>query len=312
MKNCTEIKFCIFTPTFNRADLLPVLYESLSAQTYTSFEWLIVDGGNDESEILINKWTSEANFPIRYVRQTTTGLHGAYNEGAQLAVGELFLIMHSDDSCLPVTLMCFYDAWNNIPQSKKGQYSGVWARCLDQSGAMIGEPMGVESLDSTYHDVIFGRGFKGELFPMVRTDVMKEYPFPMIKGARFIPEGVVWSAIGLKYRTIFIDIPLRKYASISETTGTTDKLTDPAILTKNAPSIILYYRTTLLRDIAWAKCAPLMFFRIAAAYSYYSLLGKIPIQAQLAELPLLSKFLYLVSFPVGAAKYLKLKLISFN
>ena len=175
---------------------------------------------------------------------------------------------------------------------------------------MIGEPMGVESLDSTYHDVIFRRGFKGELFPMVRTDVMKEYPFPMIKGARFIPEGVVWSAIGLKYRTIFIDIPLRKYASITETTGSTDKLTDPVILTKNAPSIILYYRTTLLRDIAWAKYAPLTFLRIAAAYSYYSLLGNIPLHAQLAGLPLLGKVLYFVSFPVGAIKYLKLKLLT--
>jgi glycosyltransferase involved in cell wall biosynthesis len=310
MKNNTEVKFSIFTPTFNRADLLPVLYKSLSAQTYTSFEWLIVDGGSDESEILVNKWKSEANFSIRYIRQITTGLHGAYNEGAQLAVGQLFLIMHSDDSCLPETLMCFNDAWNKIPQDKKGQYSGVWARCLDQAGNMIGESMGVDSLDSTYHDVIFGRGFKGELFPMVRTDVMKEYPFPMIKGARFIPEGVVWSAIGLKYRTIFIDIPLRKYASISESTGSTDKLTDPAILTKNAPSIILYYRTTLLRDIAWAKHAPLMFLRIAAAYSYYSLLGKITIRAQIAGLTTLGKILFFVSFPVGAIKYLKLKLIS--
>lgn len=310
--NSTLVKdsfdFTIFTPTFNRAKLLPAVYESLCSQTQKNFEWLVVDGGNDETELLIKKWGDEADFPIRYIRQTTTGLHGAYNEGALHAHGDLFLTMHSDDSCLPETLERFNESWKKIPVADRSQYSGIWARCLDQSGVMIGRSMGVVWLDSTYHEMMFKHGIRGEMFPMVRTDVMREFPFPMIAGARFVPEGFVWSAIGVKYRTIFIDTPLRKYAVIDAAAGSTDKLTDPAILTKNAPSIILYYRTTLLRDIYWARFAPLIFLRIAAAYAYYSLLGKVRIIDQIKGLPLFSSVLWCLAFPIGATKYLQMQM----
>ena len=38
----------VFTPTFNRATLLPRLYESLVNQTFLDFEWLIVDDGSTD------------------------------------------------------------------------------------------------------------------------------------------------------------------------------------------------------------------------------------------------------------------------
>ncbi|MCM1235166.1 MAG: glycosyltransferase family 2 protein, partial [Ruminococcus flavefaciens] len=36
----------IITPTYNRADLLPRLYESLLKQTNTDFEWMVIDDGS--------------------------------------------------------------------------------------------------------------------------------------------------------------------------------------------------------------------------------------------------------------------------
>ena len=302
------LDFTVFTPTFNRAKLLPDLYSSLCSQTYKSFEWLIVDGGNDDTELLINKWRDDADFPIRYVRQSTAGLHGAYNEGAVNARGDLFLTMHSDDSCLPETLKRFKESWEKIPVTDRIQYSGIWARCLNQSGKMIGRSIGVDWLDSTYHEIVFKHGLRGEMFPMIRTDVMREFPFPIINGARFVPEGLVWSAVGIKYRTILVDFPLRKYSSINESTGTTDKLTDPSVLTKNAPSIILYYRSTLIRDIYWKKFSPLIFLRIAAAYTYYSFLGKVSIRDQIKGLPFFSIILWCLTCPIGIAKYIHMQL----
>ena len=38
----------VFTPTYNRAHLLPRLYESLCRQTYADFEWLVVDDGSTD------------------------------------------------------------------------------------------------------------------------------------------------------------------------------------------------------------------------------------------------------------------------
>ena len=44
----------IFTPTYNRAHLLPRLYDSLKKQTKKDFVWLVVDDGSvDDTQKLI-------------------------------------------------------------------------------------------------------------------------------------------------------------------------------------------------------------------------------------------------------------------
>lgn len=36
----------ILTPTYNRAGMLPILYESIKKQLCLDFEWIIVDDGS--------------------------------------------------------------------------------------------------------------------------------------------------------------------------------------------------------------------------------------------------------------------------
>ena len=40
--------FTVFTPTYNRAYILPKLYQSLREQTCKDFEWMIVDDGSTD------------------------------------------------------------------------------------------------------------------------------------------------------------------------------------------------------------------------------------------------------------------------
>jgi len=71
--------FTVFTPSYNSRDTLQRVYESLKAQTYRDFEWLIVnDGSTDGTETLVEKWQRGTAFPIRYFDQDQTmgsGLH---------------------------------------------------------------------------------------------------------------------------------------------------------------------------------------------------------------------------------------------
>ena len=86
----------VFTPTYNRAHLLPRLYESLVKQTYRDFEWIIVDdGSSDNTAEVINEW--DADFPIRFFRKENGGKHTSINLGVEKADGELFFIADSDD-----------------------------------------------------------------------------------------------------------------------------------------------------------------------------------------------------------------------
>ena len=67
----------VFTSTYNRAYSLPRLYESLIHQTYTDFEWLVIDDGSiDDTKRLVQQWAQEQKITIRYYYQTNGGKHG--------------------------------------------------------------------------------------------------------------------------------------------------------------------------------------------------------------------------------------------
>ena len=89
----------VFTPTYNRAYCLGNLFNSLCSQTYTDFEWLIVDDGStDNTKSLVEGFCCNSNINIRYVYQKNGGKHRAINRGVAEARGELFFIVDSDDT----------------------------------------------------------------------------------------------------------------------------------------------------------------------------------------------------------------------
>ena len=93
----------ILTPTFNRAHLLPRLFESLTHQTDFNFEWLVIDDGSTDgtSDLFAGKTFLSAPFPIRYYRQENSGKHRALNAGVKQAKGDFIFIADSDDWLLP-------------------------------------------------------------------------------------------------------------------------------------------------------------------------------------------------------------------
>ena len=78
----------VLTPTYNRAALLPRLFESLCRQTCKDFEWIVVDDGStDETEAVVRSVGREAAFPVRYLRKENGGKHTAVNLGVREAEG---------------------------------------------------------------------------------------------------------------------------------------------------------------------------------------------------------------------------------
>ena len=88
----------IFTPTYNRANFLPRLYESLKRQTRKDFVWLVVDDGSiDNTRDLIKSWMGEHIIDIRYIFKENGGKMRAHNVGVQECETELFMCLDSDD-----------------------------------------------------------------------------------------------------------------------------------------------------------------------------------------------------------------------
>ena len=76
--------FKVFTPTYNRAYILPNLYKSLCSQKCKDFEWLIVDDGSeDDTQSVIQEWIQDdaKGFKIHYYKKANGGKPRAINYG---------------------------------------------------------------------------------------------------------------------------------------------------------------------------------------------------------------------------------------
>jgi glycosyltransferase involved in cell wall biosynthesis len=175
-----DVKVTVLTPTFNRARLLPRLYASLCRQTFSDFEWLIVDdGSNDDTRALVGEW-ADAPFPIRYVFQANRGSKVAWNLGVQLAEGELLAVIGSDDYYVPYAIELLLDGWSGLD----ARWVSVNGRTIRPNGELNGLPFS-NTLDIDSMSYSYRRRLAGDTAGLSRTDVVRRYPFPTRRrGAR--------------------------------------------------------------------------------------------------------------------------------
>jgi glycosyltransferase involved in cell wall biosynthesis len=293
--------FTVFTPTYNRCHTLNRVYESLKIQTYQNFEWLIVDDGStDQTSALIAKWQKDSNFFIRYFYQPNQGKHIAFNLGVKKAKGVFFLNLDSDDACEENALERFKYHWDQIPEEKKKQFSGVSCLCKTPEGNIIGSQFPLNPIDSNTLEITYRYKITGDKWGFHRTDVLAKFPFPEVKNAFFIPEGIVWSGIARKYQTRFINEPLLKvYYDDPKTSLSRNK--NPV---KHALGLGIWHKTILNKEIDFFWFYPWYFLRSAIHYSRFSLHSGVDLLTQFKELKrIMGKILYLITFYLGFLVY---------
>jgi len=201
-----DYAFTVFTATYNRARTLPAVFESLRKQTFQNFEWIIVDDGStDHTSSLVAAWQRDTTLPIQYLQQSNSGKHVAYNRAGSRARGQLFLTVDSDDFCSVYALERFLSHWLAIPTEERRQFSGVTCLCQDPAGRVIGERFPRDVIDSDAITMHYWLGISGDKGGLHRTDVMREFPFPVIAGEKFLSEGIVWNRIAAKYKMRFVN-----------------------------------------------------------------------------------------------------------
>lgn len=231
--------FTVFTPAYNRAHTLPRVFESLCAQTFRNFEWLLVDDGStDVTRQLVEDFKAKAAFPIRYVFQSNLGKHVAFNRAVAEARGELFLTLDSDDACTPQALERLRFHWDAIPEKERNNFSAVTALCADQNGKVVGLLFPRDITDSNSIDIYTGHRAFGDKWGFQRTSILREFPFPEITGEKFIPEGIVWNRIALKYKTRFVNEVLKTCHYLADGLSATSS----AIRARNPLGATLYYQ----------------------------------------------------------------------
>ena len=220
------MKISVVTPTYNRANTLHRVYDSLSGQTNRDFEWIVIDDGSEDGTAqLIEAYKRKADFTIKYMYQENSGKHIALNEGVKLAEGEFIVIADSDDSFVPESFQVLLDAWEEIPEQERSGFRGITCRCYEPDTKQpIGLTFPGNYIDLYGLDAYFKYHYDFEMWGMNRTQVMKEFPFPEVReGLAYYPEIIIWHQMDAKYKVRYINAPLRAYFKDQENATTHKK-----------------------------------------------------------------------------------------
>ena len=178
----------VFTPTYNRKHLLPVLYKSLCAQTSRDFVWLIIDDGSvDDTESLVKEWQNEKLIEIRYFYKKNGGMHTAHNAAYRLIETELNVCVDSDDSMPEDAVEKIASFWNSF--ERKNDVAGILALDFDiNKNQIIGGKLPKDGTVITSEQLIKQNGDYGDKKFIYRTEIINSVnEYPEFEGERLVP-----------------------------------------------------------------------------------------------------------------------------
>ncbi|MBA1147705.1 glycosyltransferase family 2 protein [Ectothiorhodospiraceae bacterium WFHF3C12] len=289
--------FSVFIPTYNRAGVLPRALRSVAEQTFRDLELVVVDdGSSDDTRDIVTAFAETVDFPVRYHWQENQGKHGAYNTALGLLRGRLTVVLDSDDRLVPQALEILKHYWESIPESQRAGFVGVKGMCRWIGGEIYGDSFPSDVFDSDDLSLRTRDAIKGDKVGAVCTEVIREYPYPVVAGERHQRPSYVQRQIAHRYRVRYVNEVIQECEH--QPGGlSSDRF---ALRMRNPRGYRLYH----LADIRDHR-AYLRFTELLDGYGKYvrfSLHGGIGLRQQWREAP--SKLLWLACLPYGAVKYL--------
>ena len=200
-----EKRITVFTPTYNRADLLPNLYASLLRQSSQAFQWLVIDDGStDHTKEVVAAWIQEGRIDIRYVYKENGGLHTGYNKAIDCMDTELSICIDSDDyltdDCIEMVLR-FWD------ENKSEDIAGLIGLDITPDGMVIaGNLPNKKVIDPI---LLLAAKENGDRKYVIRNDCYRQvYPMPVFEGEKnFNPHYLVLK-LCRNYKFLVLNKPL--------------------------------------------------------------------------------------------------------
>ncbi len=291
--------FSLFTPTYNRAHLLPRALQSIEQQTCRDFEVLVIDDGStDDTQAVVESWAAATGLSVHYVWQENAGKPAAHNEAIRRARGRFIVILDSDDVLTPEALEILQRQWQAIPSHEWEHFAGVEGLCADlQTGQIIGDCFPQSVMDSSYLETRYRLGIGGDKKNAMRTDVLRMYPFPLFPGERHLPESIVWNRIAKRYNFRYVN-EIIQYVEY-QPDGLSGRIR--RLRYENPRGFRLAALETI--ELCADYCSRLELYRSAVRYGRYSLLAGVGLFTQWRDIP--RKGLWLLALPEAILHWLK-------
>lgn len=284
------MKLTIFTPTYNRVKLIDRLYKSLLKQTCYDFEWVVVDDGSIDrtDQYFVSLENEKIPFPIIYKKKQNEGKCSAINVGVELARGDYFFIVDSDDYLVSDAVSTIIHKFEPILSNLT--FGAICFLKCHPDQRCVGGEVDYDYLDSDFLSYRNTLHYKGDRAEVIKTAVMREFPFPIYKGEKFLSESTVWNRIAKKYKCRYYNDKI--YICEYQEGGLSDSSSK---LFNNSPKgSMLFYKEGYLNAVSFKQklvCSSLYWrFSFSTDYSGYPELKPLP-----------SMYPYLLFYPLYLA-----------
>jgi len=205
MNKPAKPKLTIFTPAWNRADLLPRLFCSISDQAPAdgSVVWLVIgDRSTDDTPEVLSRLAAERPDVVRFLRVENGGKHRAINRAAHEARADWIMLVDSDDAVAEGAIgdvlqhVAHYDGDERIglirglkgfPEQGGSRFSFNRAGVTQQHWQWISSQAGFDSAE------------------VVRRSALMKHPFPEHEDERFMAESWLWHALDCTHQLVCVN-----------------------------------------------------------------------------------------------------------
>lgn len=118
------MKISLITVCYNSEKTIKDTLESVLCQTYSNYEYIIIDGKSEDSTLeIIKNYEKKFKGKLKYISEKDKGLYDAMNKGIKLATGDFIGILNSDD--ILATKNVFQEVANNIDENTDILYADL-------------------------------------------------------------------------------------------------------------------------------------------------------------------------------------------
>lgn len=204
------VPITVFTPAYNRADLLGRCFESMKRQTRKDFIWMIIDDGSkDNTREVVESWLREPlDFELQYHYKENGGLHTAYNEAIARIETELCVCIDSDDFMPDDAIEKILAFWE---EHGSDEYAGIVGLDFDLDGQVIGDPL-PERKTVNLIDLHTGKYpiVNGDRTNVVRTELYRKFaPMKVFPGEKNFNPHYMHLQISQEYDFLVLNENLR-------------------------------------------------------------------------------------------------------
>ena len=203
------MKISILTPTYNRAKMLPELYESLkeNIKYNIDFEWLIMDDGStDNTKEIVANFISEHKVNIKYYYQENKGKMIAINNLVEYATGDLIIDCDSDDYFAKNAFGTIMEHADKLMRDDE-LYALIFLKC-DISGEISGEAFKKDDYKTTMFDLYFKDDVKGEKIILFKSAIRKQFKHKVEENEKFVTEARMYHEMDRQYKVLCINTPI--------------------------------------------------------------------------------------------------------